>query len=65
MLAKCIRYSEFSANWVVIECDCVTFCVGFDDLLELLVRHGANLNATTKKGMTALMLACERVSRCI
>lgn len=37
------------------------FCSGFDDVLELLVVKGANVNAEQKNGTTALMMACEQV----
>ena len=30
------------------------------DMLEILVNHGADVNATNKKNVTALMLACEK-----
>ena len=34
---------------------------GYDDVLELLVINGANFNARSKNGISALMLACENV----
>ena len=34
---------------------------GYDDMMELLVLHGANINAQQKNGTTALMLAAEQV----
>lgn len=32
-----------------------------DDILEMLVQHGANVNARNKEGCTAIFLAAERV----
>ncbi|ESO85768.1 hypothetical protein LOTGIDRAFT_85177, partial [Lottia gigantea] len=37
---------------------------GFDDICELLVYHGANINARNKNGYTPLMLACEKCDVC-
>lgn len=37
-------------------------CSGFDDILEMLILTGANINARQKNGSTALMIACEEVS---
>ena len=34
---------------------------GFDDVLELLVLSGADMNARQKNGMTALIYACQQV----
>ncbi|XP_050394413.1 M-phase phosphoprotein 8 [Patella vulgata] len=36
----------------------------YDDICELLVYHGAKLNAQNKSGCTALMLACEKCDIC-
>lgn len=35
---------------------------GFDEIVELLVIHGANINARHKSGNSALMLASDKVS---
>ena len=37
------------------------YYAGFDDVLELLVIHGADINAVQKNGTTPLMHACEQV----
>jgi len=36
-------------------------CSGYDDIVEVLVRHGANVNAVTKTGASALIIATEMV----
>ena len=38
--------------------------LGYDDILELLILNGANVNVRQKNGCTALMLACEQGLRC-
>ena len=37
---------------------------GYDDILELLILNGANINVRQKNGCTALMLASEQGLRC-
>lgn len=39
-----------------------TITAGFDDIAELLVSNGGDINAQQKNGTTSLMLACEHVS---
>lgn len=38
------------------------YLAGLDEMSDLLIEHGANINAQMKNGMTPLMIACHSVS---
>lgn len=51
-------------SWAIFS-DCGLFAALFSDfmeIVELLVLNGADVNAKTKDGRTALTLACEKVT---
>lgn len=38
------------------------YCAGSDDISDLLVENGADINAQMNSGLTPLMIACQCVS---